>query len=202
MRGVHYDFSRIAVHSQRPASDGRGQNIIQASDQKMSVTDFAESFNGIHIKAAPSNVEFPDPWVAPNGFRWLQTIITNTPLAGKPAEAVDPGTYAEPFYYDQPPSQKEPGEFEDYPNRGVPSAGQTVAWDATLTLVGLDRNKRYLTPYDVRSYGFRATLMSGTSGVSDVKLVAPKQDWSALGKQRTIVKARYPAWELSLLKGR
>lgn len=197
----HHDFSRIAVHSGHTPGNARGQNVLKASDQSMSVGDFAESFNGIHIKVTASNVDLPDPWVAPDGFRWLQTIVTNTPLAGKAPESVDPGSdSSEPFYYNY--RGKEPKEFEDYPNRGVPSPGQTVVWDATLTLVGVDREKKYLTSYDIRTYGFGATLMAGTSGVSEVKLVAPKQDWGALRKHRAIVKSAYPQWEVSLLKGR
>jgi hypothetical protein len=197
---LRHNFSSIAVHWVDTLWNAPGQKMLRASDQRMSVGDFADSFNGIHIKVTASNVDFPDPWVANDGFRWLQTIVTNTPLAGRASQSVDPGSGPEPFYYDY--SGKEPNEFEDYPNRGVPSAGQMVVWDATLTLVGVDRKEKYLTPYDIRTYGFRARLMPGTSGVSEVKPVAPKQDWSALGKHRAIVQGAYPDWTVSLLKGR
>src|SRR5437762_96072 len=84
---VSFDFSRIklfptnltkpqATRTGGTPVDFRAQFSSCPSDQKLAVSAFEESMNGIHIEATASGVEFPDPWETPDGFRWVQTVIT------------------------------------------------------------------------------------------------------------------------------
>jgi hypothetical protein len=207
-----HDFGSIRIFaktSTKPRAEQTGnipkdfhaQASSHASDQKLSVNAFEESLNGVHIEAVASGIDMPDPWVCPDGFRWVQTVATNDPLPGKGPESVDGGG-SEPFYYSYKPGEKNPRTFEDYSQRNVPSGSRTIVWNATLALVGVDTSKKSLKPYDIRTYGFRLTRMSGTASVGQVQLVSPKQDWAAFGKHRDVVTAAFPDWELSLLKGR
>jgi len=207
-----HDFSRIRVFAKTSTThranrtrntsvDFHAQRSSQTSDQKLSVSAFEESLDGVHIEAVASGIDMPDPWVSPDGFRWVQTIATNVPKPPKGPESVD-GDGSTPFYYSYNPGEKDPRTFEDYSHRPVPSGSGTVVWNATLTLVGVDTSKMSLTAYDIRTYGFRLRLRSGTTGVGQVDLVGPKQDWAALGKHRAVVTAAFPGWSFSLLKGR
>src|SRR5262245_16847810 len=164
---------------------------------------FKEAFNAVSLEAEADDLDSFDRDY-PDGFRWVQTVITNDPLEGKQPESVDPGRskLPEPFYYRYLPNVREPGKFDDTVRRSVPAAGKTTEWNATLTLVAVDLKHKWMEAHDIRTYGFKLSLRKGMRDVGNVELVYPKPDWHALGKHAAIVKLEYPAWTFSLLKWR
>lgn len=168
---------------------------------KIFITDFEELWNGVTIEAKAIALGFIDERETPDGFRWLQTVITDDPLPGKTLQSVDNGfpQLAQPFYFNYKAFEIDPRMFADSPDRNLPVLGRKIAWNATLTLVAVDLKEQYLVAHDIRTYGFTLRRKWGND-VGEVELVKPRQDWLALQKQIDIVKRFYPAWTFSMLK--
>jgi RHS repeat-associated protein len=96
-------------------------------------------------------------------FNWVQTVTTNAPMQGKPANTpypdTDPGQKS-PYYFN-PAEQKEfeaKGQalggstvFTDEPSR--PFSGSPISWRANLSLVGINSNGSF-DRLESFSYGF------------------------------------------------
>jgi hypothetical protein len=98
---------------------------------------FGEEANGVYIEADAMETDLFDDR-AQDGFRWVQTVMTNDPMNGI-SDTVDQGQSSgltDPFYYRTPASDWEPGHFEDHPRRPIPNPGDTTTWRATLTRLG------------------------------------------------------------------
>jgi len=174
---------------------------------KISLTRFEESNNGINIEAIAKQLAAfgfaqDKDWIegidAVDGFRWLQTVKTNSPLPPQSRlEYVDHGKdFPDPFYNQTAIGPSDPdNKFEDFPQR-KPGRGRIV-WNATLTLVAVNLKEKRLVAHDIRAYGFELTIMRGTQSVGEVKLVKPTLNWSDLKEHRRIVKVDYPDWKFS-----
>ncbi|MDF2176829.1 hypothetical protein P2G88_01010 [Aliiglaciecola sp. CAU 1673] len=133
-------------------------------DQSADVKKLNKTARGVSIEVDPqgaySSPEYPD------GFRWTQTIVTNTKRGGSilatPVSYVDPtpNDDSKPFYWTDAEHATHSGVFKDSPSRN-PRPGGTVHWDATLSLNGV--NAKDCDRFDSISYGFSVTSAGDVS---------------------------------------
>lgn len=157
-------------------------------DQHTSVASFSTNAHGVSIKVEPEGLySSPD---YPDGFRWTQTIETNTRRGGSilasPVSYVDPtpNDDSKPFYWTDAEHATHSGVFSDSPSR-KPRAGGTVHWDATLSLTGV--NGKAVERFDTLGYGFSVDSAGNTSARG------PSSPGSIAAHMKAL-KSAFPGW--------
>ena len=205
----------------RPQHSRQQSDYFQSYDQKLSQSLFekrevGQMASGVNFEATASDLPSDEDIMGKAGvryfsygFRWVQTVVTNDPLPGQPKESIDGEgrNGAEPFYSKYVRNEKGPGKFEDWPARQLSPNQTSLEWKATLALVGVETENKWMEPYDIRTYGFTLTpdmslTQQGQQPYHKVNPIYPKEDWSAFARHRSIVQAAVPSWGYSLLKAK
>ena len=135
-----------------------------------------------------SSDEFPD------GYRWVQTVTTNSPDGGKhlpePITYVDPpGEDDKPFYYDAEQEAKLGPHFQDAPARERDPGGRDIDWQAILSLCGVKGKE--VTILDSITYGFTLVVTDDLRLQTTPSLPAPAAD---LGTHLAALRSEFPDW--------
>jgi hypothetical protein len=170
-RAADVEPQRVTARQTVKVEEGRPMGTI------MLKSFGSDESNGIYIRADAMDTDLFDSPTS-DGFRWVQTVITNDPAKGKNPKDVDQGDLSaavdDPFYYRTPESDWQPGLFDDNPRRPAPKDETSVTtWTATLTLVSINLKEKLLMPHDILTYGFNVKLMHGTTFTAEVEKVIP-----------------------------